>query len=534
MSAATYPSVVVLTHMTFTARRWGQFPTISFSNGAVAGSEVVTVDSSLNINVQISTGVSTMLQVKTAIDATAGSASGLGAGDLVSVAIAGGHNSDAVVTVNGAALAGGTAAAKASRTIGHLVYTAKSAGTAGNSTRIIYTSGATLLISVSSADITVRIRNDGTTTNAQIKTAVEASGPAAALVDLASDGLALSYRPRTNAAPALIALSGGTAAVAPSVILQDLTFGSDKTGTTDNGKTITYTTGAVAGSEVVTVDGSGNASIQISNGVSTATQIKTACDAASSMNGTAASGTATITSFAAMHLTKASGTVTVVDYTALAGKILTVAGHALTEGVEWTAATSNDATADSLAAAIDALTEVDAANPAANAITVVAHTAGTAGNAITLATGDVVNLTISGAVLSGGIAAATVNVNGTTLTESTDFNAVTSNNQTATNLAAAIDALSLVGAAAVGAIVTVTADSVSTAGNSYVFTKTGSGLTLSGSGTLAGGVDGYAVTVSGTGATAQKTVNAAPMTGASAATQPASPNEPPLRVKVIS
>ncbi len=63
-------------------------------------------------------------------------------------------------------------------------------------------------------------------------------------------------------------------------------------------------------------------------------------------------------------------------------------------------------------------------------------------------------------------------------------------------------------------MVTVTADSVSSAGNSYVFTKTGSGFTISGTGTLSGGIDGLNVTVSGTGSTAQKTVNGATMTGA--------------------
>ena len=292
MSAAVYPSVVVLTHMTFTALRWGQFPTISFTNGATAGSEVVSVDSSLNITVQIQSGVSTMLQVKTAIDATAGTGVGLNAGDLVSLAIAGGHNSDVVVTVKNAALASGTAAAKASKTIGHLVYTAKSTGTAGNSTRIRYTSGATLTITVSSQDITVRLRNDGTTTNAQIKTAIEGDGGANALVDLASDGLSLAYRPMTNAAPSFVNLTGGTAAVAASVVLQDLTFASNITGTGHNGDTVSYTTGATAGSEVV----SGTAaalSVQIQNGTSTATQIKAAVDAATSISAAKASGTIT-------------------------------------------------------------------------------------------------------------------------------------------------------------------------------------------------------------------------------------------------
>lgn len=273
----TYPTVVVQTYMTFTARRWGQFPTISFTNGATAGSEIVSVDSSLNITVQIASGTSTMLQIKTAIDATAGSATGLSAGDLVSLVITGGHNSDAVVTVDGAALAGGTAASKAFLTIGHLVYTAHTAGTAGNSIRVKYTSGGSLSVSVSSNDITVQLKNDGSSTNALIAAAVAASGPAAALVDTASDGLATSFVPTVAMASAFLSLAGGTAAVAPSVIVQDLTFASSTTGTANNGKTITYTTGATAGAEVVTVS-NGNVSIQIQNGVSTATQIKAACD----------------------------------------------------------------------------------------------------------------------------------------------------------------------------------------------------------------------------------------------------------------
>lgn len=420
----TYPSVAVLTHMTFTALRWGQFPTISFTNGAVAGSEVVTVDSSLNITVQVESGVSTMLQVKTAIDATAGTGNNLQAGDLVSVAIAGGHNSDAVVTVKSAALAGGTAVAAATKTIGHLVYTAVTAGAAGNSIRIKYTSGATLTVSVSSLDITVRLRNDGTTTNAQIKAAVAASGPAAALVTTTSDGLSLAYKPMTNAAPAFTALAGGTDAVAASIILQDLTFASNLTGTGHNGDTITYTIGATAGAEVV----SGTAaalSVQIQNGVSTATQIAAAVNASTA------------------KALKASGTIT---YGSPSNGDTLVAN-----GTTFTKAASGDATHFSTIAELTALITAVAALDATDdgtTITVVAATPGVAGNALTLA-------------------------------------------------------------------------------------KTGTALVLSGA-LLTGGRDGLVTSVSGTGATAQKTVNGATMTGAVAGTQPASPNEPPIRVKVIS
>jgi hypothetical protein len=74
--------------------------------------------------------------------------------------------------------------------------------------------------------------------------------------------------------------------------------------------------------------------------------------------------------------------------------------HALVEGTDWTAETSNDVTADNLATAIDGLDDVTAADPAAAAITVVAAEVGYSGTLIGLQTSDAVNLTISGATLA--------------------------------------------------------------------------------------------------------------------------------------
>lgn len=67
-------------------------------------------------------------------------------------------------------------------------------------------------------------------------------------------------------------------AVAGSLSIQDINYQAVATGTGGNAITIAYTTGAVAGAEVVTVVGNA-ISIQIASGVSTATQIKTAVDA---------------------------------------------------------------------------------------------------------------------------------------------------------------------------------------------------------------------------------------------------------------
>jgi hypothetical protein len=270
----TLPSVAIQTYLTFTAKRWSQFPSITFTNGATAGSEVVTVTGNSAITVQIASGTTTMAQVKTAIEAHVAT-SGFSAGDLVTVTITGGHTADAVKTLVSATFSGGAVAAKARKTIGHLVYTAKSTGTAGNSTRVKYTSGSSLSVTVSTADITVQLKNDGTSTNALIKAAVEASGAAAALVDLASDGVALSYVPDTSAAAAFTALAGGAAATAATCVVQGITITAAATGVTANGKTFTATTGATAGSEVVTVT-AGSVSVQIEEGVSTITQVRTA------------------------------------------------------------------------------------------------------------------------------------------------------------------------------------------------------------------------------------------------------------------
>jgi hypothetical protein len=102
----TFPTAVI-NSVTFTALRWGQFPTITYTVGATAGSEVVTVASDLsNITIQIADGVSTNLQIKTAVDASLTTVNSLKASDLVSVTIAGGHNSDTNTAVSATAMTG--------------------------------------------------------------------------------------------------------------------------------------------------------------------------------------------------------------------------------------------------------------------------------------------------------------------------------------------------------------------------------------------------------------------------------------------
>lgn len=104
---------------------------------------------------------------------------------------------------------------------------------------------------------------------------------------------------------------------------------------------------------------------------------------------------------ARMH---AEGTITVDDWEALSGTTITVGSDTLTEGVDYNASTDNDTTATALAAAIDALSGVNAA-AVANVITIKADAVGTAGNAKVLETNSTDAVTLSGATLEGGAAA---------------------------------------------------------------------------------------------------------------------------------
>lgn len=106
----TFPSATI-NFTTYTARRWGQFPTITYTGGGTAGSEVVTLTddpmASANISVQIQSGVSTNQQIADAIAAAKGtSVDGLYASDLVSVSITSGHETDTATTQGPTSLSG--------------------------------------------------------------------------------------------------------------------------------------------------------------------------------------------------------------------------------------------------------------------------------------------------------------------------------------------------------------------------------------------------------------------------------------------
>ena len=236
----------------------------------------------------------------------------------------------------------------------------------------------------------------------------------------------------------------------------------------------------------------------------------------------------------------ATGSATVDGYTSLSGATLTVNGIVLTEGVEWTAATSNNATATSLASAITTATATTHATGSATGavVTITANTAGAAGNAISLASSDGTHLPVSGAFLVGGtngvngdsitiqyvdtstaatgtvtivdytkLVGATLTVNGVVLTEGTQWHRGASNNAAATSLAGAVTtatATTLCTASALGAVITVTANDATFKSNFIsLATSDPVNLTLSDSHLTGGeGGAGYEyVVVSGTAIT---------------------------------
>ncbi len=100
----------------------------------------------------------------------------------------------------------------------------------------------------------------------------------------------------------------------------------------------------------------------------------------------------------------ATGTYTVLDYTLLSDQVATINDFDMTEGPDWTAATSNAATASSLAAAINTASASTLCTAAAvgAVVTVTAVTPGVAGNSIDLLSSNQLGLSTSGGTLAGG------------------------------------------------------------------------------------------------------------------------------------
>lgn len=143
---------------------------------------------------------------------------------------------------------------------------------------------------------------------------------------------------------------------------------------------------------------------------------------------------------------------------------------------------------------INALPNVNATDNG-TVITIEAAVGGTGGNSITLA--ETGAMTKSGTTLAGGRAAATITVNGTTLTANVDFVAATDNTTTAENLKNAIHAIAGVSATRSGLVITITADAADETGNSIGLATSVTGFATRSGATLTGGEGLCTVVVNG-------------------------------------
>jgi hypothetical protein len=202
-------------------------------------------------------------------------------------------------------------AANAYAIIGPVRYDAVAPGTVGNLISVSYTQGAAAgseIVTVVGNAISVQISDaeEGLerwmteiyggplasrpqnmpipgvdyTTAAQIIAAIRGSVAASALVTIEYWGVGDPAPVYQGAAqsPARF-LTGGTDGAPATVTIESLTVTSLTNDALQNGATLTLTTGATAGAEVVTMSGN-NISVQIQNGVSTVTQVRTALNIA--------------------------------------------------------------------------------------------------------------------------------------------------------------------------------------------------------------------------------------------------------------
>jgi hypothetical protein len=511
--STTYASVTIQ-DIEYTERKLGLDVTITYVADRVGpGASVITKDEGQHlIEVHIDPTATDATDVATAVNTDEVASS------WVNAEITGTAENLQLSVVN-APLTGGTVAVKARKDVGPLSFMAVTAGAAGNSIRVKYVNAGSISVSVSSSDITVNFINNSSMAHA-VAAAINASGPASALVKVHARG---KYPMLVAHAADFTALAGGADAAPASLEVQDLTFTSVNSDASDNGKTITYTDTATAGSEVVT-DVAGNVSIAIESGVSTATQIKAAFDAS-----TAATGTITVVDWEDMieRQSEPSGpltfgspnpgdTVSVFDpVDEITGVFTCVAAD---PGAD------EFVTAAQLAALIDAMSNFTATDD--SGVITVGIDAGAWGPEYSLATVtgtgtfSALNITFSGGRASTEVIVGenTIYVGRADLTPSAV--AETSNAVTATNIAAALDALDGVSATAEGDVVSISATGSTTFSAAFVVggipeapSPEFTALELSGE-TLDSPTGSFTCTISGTGSDAQITVNEAATSGA--------------------
>lgn len=274
--------------------------------------------------------------------------------------------------------------------------------------------------------------------------------------------------------------------------------------------TITY--GAPANDDTIVVDGTTFTKKASGNGTtefSTIAELNTLINGLASVNSSSDGTTITITAASkgtagnSITLSKTGSALTLSGATLAGGQTgltLSLAGVDYVEGVDFTAVTSNAATATAIATLLGAVSGYDATADGA-VVTVLADivaAGGTEGN-VALATSKISAATVSGATLTGGRSYTKLTVASTDLVAGTDFDVDSEDDErTARNIAEAInDGVSGVSATYSGEIVTVVDDDADETGNSTALTSSNTAAVLASASALAGGEDLSTITVNG-------------------------------------
>ena len=215
--------------------------------------------------------------------------------------------------------------------------------------------------------------------------------------------------------------------------------------------------------------------------------------------GAYASGTITVNDYSGLAGNPATGSFTVTDYTHLVGASLDLFGMGtLTEGLDFSAATSNNATALSIANAINTAVGEDVTDVSGATVTLIVPGDMNGSSATwTVPLGG--GVTPSVVTVTGGIAVTDLHFAGGFQPFGTDPGLIdpgVSNDDCADNIAAWINGGGAGTAVAVGNVVTVTASLIGTVGNTYDMSQQphdgigtiSNGLSFSGA-FLSGGVD---------------------------------------------
>ena len=193
----------------------------------------------------------------------------------------------------------------------------------------------------------------------------------------------------------------------------------------------------------------------------------------------------------AMIGVQASVTINVSSITGVSGDSVTLAGVKFTEGTDWSVGASTTISAANLATKIDAHRDF-VATSAGSTVTVKYVLYGTSGNGLSAATTDSTYLVLGGSTFKGGVNSPTISINGTTLTETTDWAANSSSHTTARNITVAINANATLAAQVIAssanAVVTITA--LTPGLYNYTISASTTGLGISGfTSGMAGDID---------------------------------------------